>query len=105
MDLPLHLELPGFRIQVIPLEGADHTPAQAGGQLGEKSPATPRPAQWPPERCPAVPHSESALGGNWALELLCPVEFSAMLRILRRVNGVADTGTAAAAGGEDVHIV
>ena len=38
MDLPLHLELPGFRIQVIPLEGADHTPAQAGGQLGEKVP-------------------------------------------------------------------
>ena len=33
MDLPLHLELPGFRIQVIPLEGADHTPAQAGHQL------------------------------------------------------------------------
>lgn len=29
---------PGFRIQVIPLEGADHTPAQAGGQLGEKVP-------------------------------------------------------------------
>ena len=32
------LTRPGFRIQVIPLEGADHTPAQAGGQLGEKVP-------------------------------------------------------------------
>ena len=71
----------------------------------ERPSAHPGLDQWPPERCPAVPHSESALGGNWALELLCPVEFSAMLRILRRVNGVADTGTAAAAGGEDVHIV
>lgn len=105
MDLPLHLELPGFRIQVIPLEGADHTPAQAGGQLGEKVPPHLVLLNGLQKGCPADPHSESALGGNWALELLCPVEFSAMLRILRRVNGVADTGTAAAAGGEDVHIV
>ena len=56
-------------------------------------------------KVPSCSPFRSALGGNWALELLCPVEFSAMLRILRRVNGVADTGTAAAAGGEDVHIV
>ena len=69
-----------------------------------------RPSAHPGLDGPAAPlgaprFSDSALGGNWALELLCPVEFSAMLRILRRVNGVADTRTAAAAGGEDVHIV
>ena len=38
VDLSLYLESSCFEIQVLPLEGADHTPAQAGGQLGEKVP-------------------------------------------------------------------
>ena len=33
VDLLSHLECPGFKIQVIPLKGADLTPAQACGCL------------------------------------------------------------------------
>ena len=33
MDLPLHSQGAGAEIQVIPLEGQDLAPAQAGGQL------------------------------------------------------------------------
>ena len=36
MDLPFHLERPGFEIQVSPLEGANLTTAQAGGQLQQE---------------------------------------------------------------------
>lgn len=36
VDLPLHLECPGFEIQVIPLEGADFTTTQTGGQLQQQ---------------------------------------------------------------------
>ena len=36
MDLPYHPELPGAEVQIIPLEGADLTPAKAGGELQQK---------------------------------------------------------------------
>ena len=36
VDLLSHLECPGFKIQVIPLKGADLTPAQAGGQFRQE---------------------------------------------------------------------
>ena len=37
VDLLSHLECPGFKIQVIPLKGADLTPAQACGQFRPSS--------------------------------------------------------------------
>ena len=36
VDLLSHLECPGFKIQVIPLKGADLTPAQACGQFRQE---------------------------------------------------------------------
>ena len=36
VDLPFHLERSRFKIQVIPLEGADLTPAQTSGQLQQE---------------------------------------------------------------------
>ena len=36
VDLLSHLECPGFKIQVIPLEGTDFATAQTGGQLQQE---------------------------------------------------------------------
>ena len=36
MDLPLHPKGPGAEIQIVPLEGQDLAPAQAGGQFQQQ---------------------------------------------------------------------
>ena len=36
MDLPLYLKLAGIEVQIVPLECADLTPPQAGGQLQQE---------------------------------------------------------------------
>ena len=36
MDLPLHPQGAGTEIQIVPLDGQDFAPAQAGGQLQEE---------------------------------------------------------------------